>query len=73
MCVDLLSVKKEKRYVLQDKMVFSIKQKVFDWREGLPLQEKENCLNGKGSLLKEFLETWKASLRREKTSSGSNF
>lgn len=50
--------KREKgKKICTDKMVFSIKQKVFDWREGLPLQEKENCLNGKGSLLKEFLET----------------
>lgn len=48
---------KGKKCVLQDKIAFSIKQKDFVWREGLPLQEKENCLNGKGILLKEYLET----------------
>lgn len=56
-CMGLLSLEKERIYVLEDKRIFSIKQKGFAQRGSLPLQRKESGLNGKENLLKEYLET----------------
>uniref|UniRef100_A0A0D3D8F7 Protein DA1-like domain-containing protein n=1 Tax=Brassica oleracea var. oleracea TaxID=109376 RepID=A0A0D3D8F7_BRAOL len=64
MCVSLLSLEKEREYMFEDISTISIKQKGFASRGGLPLQEKESCLNGNGSCHMCIWKTWRASLKR---------
>ena len=47
--------------MFEDISTFSIKQKCFAWRGGLPLQEKESCLNGNGSCHMCIWKTWRES------------